>query len=416
MGDNQDSELTLRERVYGEVQGALDPDDLLGATKALARDLGNLAGLDSDLHRVVSELSNWTDESDRLLSSASEAHVHLIPRGWGISMLSEQKVQEAVECYLADEDMAGDRILMASFNEVLLRRIVNQVGAIGSKNLELRTHFGQRWRLLDKAKEHHLAQRYDASVPILLAQIEGLVVDLSEGKTFFSKHPTRRATVAAPGILAGIQHGLPALRDLFSEGVSTTGSEGRLSRHGILHGRELAYDTELVSAKCWSLLAVVAEWGRLVGTRLAEERNEDSLAQNVEISGVDESGAQLDRREFRATRDAIFSMSSILVVQHRANGKVEKDSLAKFRPGIGVMKSFPVDPQFEFLVDDDGQAAMIWRQAITGRALGYYIKWDSGASVELYYSSTAKPEKIPVGVSSDWTPFEQNPDWSSSRP
>lgn len=416
MTEDRTHDQELKEIVHEEVRGALDPENFIESTKALTEELKHLAGGPGQLNEVLSELNKWTTESERLISSAAEAHVCLTRRGWGLSMLPEEEVQKAVKLYLVNEEAKGDQVLISCFDETLLRTIVNVVGAIGRRDAALRAYFGQRRRLLDKAKDHHIHRRYDASVPILLAQIEGLVVDLSDGKTFFSKSRTRKAPVDAPGILAGIEHGLPALRDLFSEGVTTTGSEGRLSRHGILHGRELAYDTELVSSKCWSLLAVVAEWGRLVGNQVAEARNTEHLKKHAEILGTDEAGAQLDRREFRTTMNIIFNMSSVLMVRHRAFGKVEPGDLAKFQPGVGSMKLLEENPKFKYHFGDDGHSAAIWRKTITGVTLGYFVEWSSGESQEFYYSSGSDPAFEQLGAKPAWSVFEENADWTSSNP
>lgn len=44
-----------------------------------------------------------------------------------------------------------------------------------------------------------------------------------------------------------------------SKRVETTSATGELLRHGILHGRELAYDTHVNSTKAWAALFAIID-------------------------------------------------------------------------------------------------------------------------------------------------------------
>ncbi|ALE04631.1 hypothetical protein AL755_03120 (plasmid) [Arthrobacter sp. ERGS1:01] len=122
----------------------------------------------------------------------------------------------------------------------------------------------RRAELIEKAIEHHLKGAYEASIPILYAQAEGLAYDAT-GKPFFTKSSRHYVAAIDDTTLAGLDGNLEVARVLFSDDVSETQDKGSLSRHGILHGRELAYDTEVVSTKALVLVLSLAEhWEQLL--------------------------------------------------------------------------------------------------------------------------------------------------------
>ncbi|MDP9379591.1 MAG: hypothetical protein M3Q29_05465 [Chloroflexota bacterium] len=123
-----------------------------------------------------------------------------------------------------------------------------------------------RQRLLRKAMEDHLEGRYHASVPVVLAQIDGIAIDLT-GSYFFSRsrfysdHPDH---MVAADSFAGHPSGLRVLAAVLGRyrGETTMLPLDTPYRHGVLHGRDLEYDTKLVSSKSFAALFAVAEWAR----------------------------------------------------------------------------------------------------------------------------------------------------------
>ncbi len=89
-----------------------------------------------------------------------------------------------------------------------------------------------------------MAARYDASIPQLQMQLEGIAIDVTKGKKFFTKG-SRRADLVETTQLVSIEAGLAALQVFYGQDVVTTHVEGSHSRHGVAHGRELAYDTRV---------------------------------------------------------------------------------------------------------------------------------------------------------------------------
>jgi hypothetical protein len=127
-----------------------------------------------------------------------------------------------------------------------LRLAVMPLKTVGAGHDELHEVSRERWRLVEKALDHHRNGAYEASVPIVLAQADGICQDLVGSKAdmqFFNLQP-KNQYFADASTIAGMPAGLEHLRPLFSEVMRKSGATGKLTRHGILHGRELRYDTK----------------------------------------------------------------------------------------------------------------------------------------------------------------------------
>lgn len=150
-----------------------------------------------------------------------------------------------------------------------------------------------RVTLIEKAIEHHFAGAYEASIPILLAQIEGLSQDLTK-KSFFTKR--NNDPYLDDETVAGMETNLPVVRTLFSEDVEPTGHYGKVSRHGVLHGRDLGYATRVNSTKTIVLVAALAEYFPKIADDISTHQRrqyEESVAGSAEI---DEHGRLVDDR------------------------------------------------------------------------------------------------------------------------
>lgn len=116
----------------------------------------------------------------------------------------------------------------------------------------------KRLRLLELAKDDYLSGRYHACVPLLLSLMDGLVNDVSKHIGLFAEN----SNVTAWDSIAAHETGLQSLAKLLGTGRTKTNEEAITIpfRHGILHGRELAFDNKIVAAKCWSALFAVRDW------------------------------------------------------------------------------------------------------------------------------------------------------------
>lgn len=115
--------------------------------------------------------------------------------------------------------------------------------------------------LLLLALDDHKSGRYHASVPVVLAQIDGIVFDLYN-KSFFESTAKKTGHLQATESIAGDPEGLPLLAILLSHNRNKT-SEKSISlpyRHGILHGRDLGYANRRVSTKAFVTLLSLRNW------------------------------------------------------------------------------------------------------------------------------------------------------------
>lgn len=118
-----------------------------------------------------------------------------------------------------------------------------------------------RRELLFLALEDHKAGRYHASVPVVLAQIDGIVLDL-QNKPFYEIKEKKTRHLRATESIVGDQTGLPALAMLLGQ-VRKSTEEGPISlpyRNGILHGRDLGYANRRVSTKAFAALLNLRPW------------------------------------------------------------------------------------------------------------------------------------------------------------
>ncbi|MBL8779256.1 MAG: hypothetical protein JNK12_25260 [Acidimicrobiales bacterium] len=153
-----------------------------------------------------------------------------------------------------------------------------------------------RARLIEIAWDHHQAGEFAAVVPLLFAQVDGITIDATGGKEFFSG--PKRSTLIDNATLAGLDVSLPVARSFFDQGQGRSKVSGSVSRHAVLHGRELGYDTELNAAKAWSLLAAVIDFATPRLQAAMSRRRIDYLNVWADTDALDSAGRRRDDRGF----------------------------------------------------------------------------------------------------------------------
>lgn len=174
------------------------------------------------------------------------------PCGW--ATFEDMNVAVAREAVLLAEagDLEGaEGVLIRHFDAETLRKGIERLCA------QL-PELSKRRKLLLAAVEDHREGRYHASVPVALAQLDGIAHDLTNAK-FFVKNPTRLVLVDT---IIGHRSGLATLAGVMSAyRRQTAASEISVPyRHGIMHGRDLGYANERVSAKSLAALLAVGSW------------------------------------------------------------------------------------------------------------------------------------------------------------
>ncbi len=369
------------------------------------RALGILAG--TDIEALVIQVKN-------LFSTTAGAILAFAPLGWAPTLRNPTDVYarawRAYEQTGSTEEV--ERELLDGWNRGdALRFAVLPISVLGAGDDRYRPIAEERWRLTQKALAHHQAGNYDASVPLVLAQVEGIVQDLT-GEGFFSRKPSARGVLADDQTLLGIDaESLRKLRALFTEGMDESGATGSLSRHGILHGRELRYDTLLNSTKAFVLLSSIVQWADPKADERAEQRRRELEELHAGAGEVDENGRQLDRRGFLHIKNWLDDV--VAWKQCEAWGREGRyfDELdrAPLPPVPSFVSEHPVARHLE--VSEDGREYRAWGVAPSGFCLG--IADRDGEAAVWHYAATCPPSGG-IGADPDWRHVARDPghvDW-----
>lgn len=150
--------------------------------------------------------------------------------------------------------------------------------------------FRRRIRLAELAREDYLAGRYHACIPLLLSMLDGLVNDVSKHVGFFAES----TDMTTWDCIAAHESGLQALASLMTKSRNKT-NEDPISipyRHGILHGRELAFDTKLVAAKSWAALFAARDWAVAIAHGKKTPKPKQEISWTDLLGQIAENGRQ----------------------------------------------------------------------------------------------------------------------------
>ena len=165
--------------------------------------------------------------------------------------------------------------------------------------------FRPRMRLAELALRDYAEGRYHASIPVVLAQLDGMVSQVhAERRGFFAEG----GDMTAWDSIAAHETGLNALARLFKQGRRRLNEEpiAMPYRHGILHGWDVAYDSALVAAKSWAALFAAREWAvKAQRGELTEPEPEPEPSLREILRNVQENKAVRDRIEQWRPRDVV---------------------------------------------------------------------------------------------------------------
>lgn len=192
------------------------------------------------------DLSEFPDKFNDVFSS----------RGWIIyDNFNLEIAKEAVEIAETDID-AAEQFLVDYYtpeNVQFLLRMMQGVEA-----------FRPRMELAELAFIDYKEERYHASVPVILALMDGLVNELN--KTQNLAMSADDSDLKAWDSITAHEKGLNALKEVLFKTRKTTRTEKITIpyRHGILHGMDLGYANKIVAAKTWAALFAVRDWAEKV--------------------------------------------------------------------------------------------------------------------------------------------------------
>lgn len=205
-------------------------------------------------------LSSLLDNFNRLPEAIRRSLTSLAQESWFISPdMSLAEPSEAAVLFMKGEREAGNQYLALYFK--------NNVSEIERTIIET---LPRRAALISLAFAAHHRGEYALAIPLLLAQTDGVCLDLAEGHLFQTERNKRRDVSARPetaafvdkiesdllwaALLSPLGKKIPIN---FNPSERGEGFDG-LNRHLVMHGESLDYGTEINSLKCISLLSYAA--------------------------------------------------------------------------------------------------------------------------------------------------------------
>ncbi|NDK30616.1 hypothetical protein [Nesterenkonia haasae] len=295
-------------------------------------------------------------------------------------------------------------------NRIWLQHAATPIRRWSNSHYPFKQVLWERVNLIEKAIAHHQARAYEASIPIILAQIDGISRDLT-GQSFFSKANTD--PYLDDVTLSGMETNLPIVRRVFSTDVKESGRYGLVSRHGVLHGRDLTYATRVNSTKTIVLVAALAEYFPRVaddaGARLRRQHEE----QVAGTQAVDDLGRFVDDRHIPEIHQFAWDFD----VAYSNDVLLGQDAFHASTVGSDVARKVGLDPA-SFTVGDDETGCWWHYKLPAGRVLGYAARpstsskrrhpdvwrWDDSQA------PTGPPWQCPEGWRSD-DDFPRSPNW-----
>jgi hypothetical protein len=226
----------------------------LAAFRALSRARGVLRIFGKTGAKIASELDKipgLAAQFEQLGSAPDRFNKHYLPRGWlYFERLNSDVANSAISLAEHGSLEEGEKWLLNHFSHETVRLHLKAMSAVQACR--------PRMKLLGLAATDYEEERYHACVPVVLAQIDGLVRDLDE--EFFDKKGARN--LVAYDSVSAHPEALPALAKVLSKHQGTTvDSPIEIPyRHGILHGRELGYASRITAAKSWVALFSLRDW------------------------------------------------------------------------------------------------------------------------------------------------------------
>ena len=186
----------LRERWHAGDQSWLDEARAL-TQNPLAREMARILHLDLD------PLAQVIRDNDRMFETVATSIWGFAQHGWAPSGNMPIPIYEAALHVLAaggSLDAAQDALVEGWNARSVLPYLHHRVLGLGLGNdEELESWYRERGRLVERAWEHHQGGSYEAAIPIVLSQVDGITADATttpgtpRGRVFFSTYKGRQA-------------------------------------------------------------------------------------------------------------------------------------------------------------------------------------------------------------------------------
>jgi hypothetical protein len=372
----------------GEIELLVQGMGALAATP-----LGPLLGLDD---KALGTLDTASREYGELVEFPETIAEALAPLGWiAFDGAPAEEYREAARLASNGDADGAENALTATWNDgarlrSALARRRNLYG--GDEDADAIDH--HRVSLMLEALESHEDKRYASAIALVLTQIDGIVYDMTgkDAKSFFAARG-KATHLQDEETMAGHPAGLPVLAGLFTRDRRTTTVEGQLIRHGIVHGRELAYGTLQNSTKAFVALLAVLEWAKPIATKQNEQRKHAHEERYTGSDERDDYGRRMDRRGFDDVQSTLQRLEGWQLGHWKRCGRY-------------AMKLEELDPDGKYLTakglalraDPDKEAYTAWAPTPPGIVFG--IAGQKGETIPWRYVGETPP---PLDVGSpEW--------------
>lgn len=315
---------------------------------------------------------------------------------------------EAVEIWDRTRDpCAVDECLTNWWNDGVghLRNAVGPVISLAGRHEPTRNLLLARDRLIKKALKHHQAGEYEASVLILLAQTDGVILDFTDPPFGFF-YRGKDHDFEDDATVAGMPIVLRVVRHAVNRDVKRTSASDAFERNGIVHGRHLGFGTQTNSTKAIALLGGVIEWLKPRAHEATERRQASLEARHAGSDARDEEGRRLDRRGFVETRESLRWLAIREANEYKNNGQYRDDLQTMFPPyELGMMTRRDA---IRMTIAPDGCSYWAWAQTDSEFCFG--LAGVEGEYTTAYYADVGPPG--PFGEDARWVEsIDQPPDW-----
>lgn len=203
---------------------------------------------------ALAEARGLAGQARELTSLPARFNAALGPRGWiAYERMNHELLLQATQLAEDGRFEEAEALLVDALDEESLRFQLDSMVAVEA--------YRPRADLLRLAALDFHAGRYHAVVPVVLAQIDGIVADVA-GKTLFTNTKDILPKLIAWDSISAQEGGLPDLVELMASPryETTAGPIEVPYRHGILHGRDLGYASSIVAVKAWAALFSLRDW------------------------------------------------------------------------------------------------------------------------------------------------------------
>ena len=231
-------------QVQEQLQGTLDP---------LAKSQANLQ---DRVNAFIQAFQKILEINEKLPALTRDVVASLAKRGWYLSLeMSLSSLNKLLELL-----SSGDTEQIERFMETYYSGQITQI----QKDLEKK--YPERAHIMTNAFAAHRREEYNLSVPIFLAQADGICFQVID-KKLFSKHKVKPQTaqfvenmVTYDTIMAALLEPLRIATPISAsiKELESVDYDNILNRHAILHGTSTTYGTLGNSLKAISLLHYIA--------------------------------------------------------------------------------------------------------------------------------------------------------------